>query len=162
MAGVTMSAIAATAGVARQTLYNHFPDVDSVVYEAVSAHQKESVATLALVLGTINSPTGQLEHLVRHSAALAAAGHPAPRLMFSAEVAAMVADHDRQMNQLIATTLQEGVDNGEFRRDLDVQKDAVLVQRMIEAVGEVVNPGSDDVKAMVAGAVRTVLGSVQA
>lgn len=161
-AGITMSAIAANAGVARQTLYNHYPDVESAVFAATRSHQNQSFEMLAAVLETIDSPRGRLEHLVRHTAALAEHGHPAIRGGFSSEIEQLIADHDAAVRDLVADMLRTGQESGEFRSDLDLDRDPLLIQRMIEAAGELVTARRDDSAAIVTATVRSVLAAVAA
>ncbi len=157
--GLTMSEIASRAEVARQTLYNHFPDVESAVFAATSAHQTESFEHLQSILETIATATGRIEQLVRHTAALGASGHPSPRALFSGPVAELAEKHDRAFRTLVSRTLMLGVDTGEFRSDLDPEADALLVQRMIEAVAELHREEATD---GVDRAVRTVLAALHA
>jgi AcrR family transcriptional regulator len=163
-AGVTMKAVAETAGVARQTLYNHFPDVDSIVAETVEAHQIESLEALRSVLATIESPVGRLEHLVRQAAAAAVHHHPAVGIQrgLSAEMQATLHRHDAELLSIIESTLQTGIESGEFRADLDVNRDAQLVKRMLDAVSELAATDSEGLHATVAAATRTLLASVAA
>ncbi len=160
IAGTTMSAIATNAGVARQTLYNHYRDVESVVYAATVAHQQQSFEQLTAVLNTIETPAGRLEHLVRHVAALATHGHPSVRGGFSAEIAELMASHDMAMHGLVAAALDDGQARGVFRDNLEPGRDATLVLRMIEAVGELVAADPEDIGAIVATTVRSVLAAV--
>ena len=157
---VTMSAIAREAGVARQTLYNHYPDVESIVTAAMETHQRESLETLTKLMRTIDSPAGRLEHLARHTAAVAAHGHPTFRYGFSSRHQELVAEHDRGVRALVAAALTDGMADGQFRADLDPQRDALLVQRMIDAAGELVDDDPDDAATAVAATVRTVLAAV--
>lgn len=161
VAGLTMSAIAAEAQVARQTLYNHYPDVETVIYAATNAHQRESIEHLTQVLSTIDSPSSRIEHLVRHAAALAAHGHPSVRDGFSPQLTELLVGHDHEQRQLIAVALRDGISRREFRDDIDVEKDSLLVQRMIEAVGELVAASPDETAAIVVTAVRSVLRTIQ-
>ncbi len=162
MAGLTMSAIATRADVARQTLYNHYPDIESVVYAATISHQQDSYAQLAAVLATIESPAARLEHLVRHTAALSSQGHPWIKGGFSPRLSELIAQHDTAVRELVEDTLRLGRDQGGFRYDLDLDVDPLLIQRMIEACGELVATSPDDMAAIVAGAVRSVLAAVGA
>jgi len=164
ISSLTMKAVAEDAGVARQTLYNHFTDIDSIVAEAIEAHQIESLNALRRVLATIESPVARLEHLVRQAAAAAVHHHPAVGIQhgLSAEVQATILRHDAELFSIIEGTLRAGVAAGEFRGDLDVSRDAQLVKRMLDAVTDLVSAHPDAVHATVAAATRTLLASVAA
>lgn len=161
-AGVTMKAVAETAGIARQTLYNHFPDVDSIVAEAIEAHQIESLESLRSVLATIESPVARLEHLVRQAAAAAVHHHPAVGIQhgLSAEMQATLHRHDAELLSIIESTLQAGVESDEFRADLDVNRDTQLIKRMLDAVADLVSTDPEGLHATVAAVTRTLLASV--
>ncbi len=159
-AGITMSAIAAKAQVARQTLYNHYPDVESAVYAATVAHQRASFEHLTAVLETIDSPAGRIEHLVRHAAVLAEHGHPAIRGGFSSAIEGLIADHDAAVRALVADVLRTGKEKGDFRSDLDLDRDPLLIQRTIEATGELVAARPAESAAIVTATVRTVLAAI--
>lgn len=162
--GVTMKAVAETAGVARQTLYNHFPDVESIVAETIEAHQIESLDALRTVLSTIESPTARLEHLVRHTAATAVHHHPVPAIQhgLSAEVQATLGRHDSELVSIIQDVLQSGIDTGDFRPNLDANRDAHLIKRMLDATAELVATDPSAVQETVTAATRTLHASVAA
>jgi len=161
-AGVTMKAVAETAGIARQTLYNHFPDVDSIVAEAIEAHQVENLQALRGVLATIESPVARLEHLVRQAAASAVHHHPAAGIQhgLSAEMQTTLDRHDAELLSIIEGTLQAGIESDEFRADLDVSRDAHLIRRMLDAVADLVATNHDELHATVTAATRTLLAAV--
>ncbi len=163
-ASVTMKAVAETAGIARQTLYNHFPDVDSIVAEAIEAHQVENLQALRGVLATIESPVARLEHLVRQAAASAVHHHPAAGIQhgLSAEMQTTLDRHDAELLSIIEGTLQAGIESDEFRADLDVSRDAHLIRRMLDGVADLVATNHDDLSATVAAATRTLLAAVAA
>ena len=161
MSGVTMSAVAESAGVARQTLYNHFPGVEEIVTAALETHRVDISDDLRVVLATYDEPAQQLAHLVRHVAASAA--HHAPMQMFrnglSAEVRATLGEHDEAMRSIIAEVLEAGKTSGDFRSDLDPGRDAHLIQAMLQRVPEIA-AAEADTAAAIATVTRTVLAAV--
>jgi AcrR family transcriptional regulator len=161
MTGVTMSAVAEKADVSRQTLYNNYSGVEAILFAAVVAHQQQSFRHLAEILGAIVSPPARLEHLVRHAAGLASHGHSAVRGGFSAETEQLMAEHDRAVRRLIEEALSDGQESGEFRANLAIETDALLVQRMIEAAGELVAADPGSMARIVDAAVTSVLAAVR-
>ena len=133
LAGVTMSGVADTAGVARQTLYNHFPDVDSIVAAAIAQHAAESVELLDAAMRVVEGPLDRLGQLIRHVAATTAhAPHALDvRHWLSPEARASVAEFDTALDGLIARILTDGRDAGVFRADLRCDVDTVLVLSLI-------------------------------
>ncbi len=160
IAGITMSAVASAADVARQTLYNHYGDVESIIYAATASHQEQGFEQLLAILETIDSPSGRLEHLVRHSASLATHGRPSIRGAFSGEVQQLIEKHNAAMLGLVADILRDGIDREGFRPDLDIDNDTLLLLRAIEAVGELVAGEPNATGAIVATTVRTVRAMV--
>jgi AcrR family transcriptional regulator len=162
LGGVTMSAIAKTAGVARQTLYNHFPDIDSIVGTVIEGHQAENINQLSALLATVDSPADRLEHIIRHVAATAAHHHPGLNVHhgLSASMQDLIGQYDHAMHDLIESTLRDGHDRGHFREDLDPARDATLVQRMIDGVGELVAANPENVAEIVTTSARTVKAAV--
>jgi len=163
-AGVTMKSVAETAGVARQTLYNHFSDVDTIAAAAIEAHQLESLGALHSMLATIESPLARLEHLVRHAAAAAVHHQPVATMLpgLSAEMQATLRRHETALVSIIEDALRAGVATGDFSPQLDVDRDAQLVKSMLDATAELTSRDPEAVQTVVAAATRTLLASVSA
>jgi AcrR family transcriptional regulator len=157
-----MSAVAQAAGVARQTLYNHFPDIDSIVGTVLEGHQAENIDRLTALLATVDSPADRLEHLIRHVAATSTHHHFTRYLHhgLSANMQELIGRYDGAIRDLIESTLQEGRQRGTFRADLEPIRDARLVQRMIEGVGELVAAEPDHAADIVTTAAKTVHAAV--
>lgn len=164
LGGITMTAVAHAAGIARATLYNHFHDVEAIVVAAIETHQDESLAALRAMLATIDSPTARLEHLVRHVAAGAIHHHHVPTVRYglSAAVRESLLAHDRAFLSIIEDTLSTGLAAGAFRSDLDTARDAQLIHRMLDGVAELVSADPSAVGDVVATSTRTLFASVAA
>jgi len=164
LGGVTMTAVAESAGVSRQTVYNHFEDVDGIVGATIAAHQADSIRSLEALLATVDTPSGRVEHLVRHAAAMATHGHSAPGLRHGLSPGAqeVLHGHTADIRSLITRVIHDGVERGEFRSDLDPEADAVLIQRLLEGVGDLVAADPGGIARIVAGSTRTVLAVVEA
>ena len=130
LGGVTMTEVAARAGVARQTLYNHYPDVDSIVVAVLDRHAVDSLSQVTALVATASSPHAKLELLVRHTMAAAAHGQPAVDVQagLSPPARATIAEHQRATRQLIGTILEEGVATGDFADFVVPEMHAFLVQ----------------------------------
>ena len=162
MTGVTMKAVAGAAGISRQTLYNHYSDVDAIVAGSLEAHQQANLDELRTMLATIESPSGRLEHLVRHAGAVGAHHHPMGVLgqALSAEARSLLVKYDDDFSAVIAEVLQAGIDAAAFRGSIDVARDARLVVRMLDAIAELAAAEPDRLHEIVAAATRTVMGAV--
>jgi AcrR family transcriptional regulator len=147
LAGVTMSAIASRAGIARQTLYNHFPDVDSIVAAAMAQHHHDDLQALDAMLATIPTATGRLEYLVRH-ASVAAAQHgalPALHQGLSPSAQHATRQYDEQIRGMIRGALARGQQTGELAPTVDPELHAVLVHHLLHGAAELAATHPDDV-----------------
>ena len=146
LAGITMSAIATQAGIARQTLYNHFPDVDSILAAAMAEHHQDDLRTLAGLLATIPTAGGRLEHLARHTTVTAAQHGALPSLQHGLSPAARHAarDYDEQVRGMIRDTLTHGQHTGELTPEIDPDLHAVLVHHLLQGAAELAATHPDD------------------
>lgn len=164
LGGLSMARIAATAGVARQTLYNHYPDVDSIVAAAVERHNHESLRLLESALRVVDDPSGKLEHLVRHTVALGAHGHHAAGIEqgLSAGARATLVEYHHALDRHIHDVLDEGRRQGTFRPDLDPDLDAILIRHLLNGLAELSATTPEHAPAIAATGTRTVLAAVSA
>ena len=162
MAGVTMSSIAERAGVARQTLYNHFADVEGIVLWAVDQYEAAGMEQLRQVIAATEGPAAQLEQLVRFSVALAGHGSHGVALEtgMSPDAQQRLLDHKMTTRFLIAGVLEAGVKDQSFREDLDVPIAAALIQSMLGSASTIVDRPEELARAATE-LVRAVLGSVR-
>jgi AcrR family transcriptional regulator len=126
---LSMSAIAESAGVSRQTLYRYYGDVDAVlvgIAELVAAGD----AGLESALGGLDEPVARLEWML--DSVVGAEGHgdqisqevrgalpPAARELLTA--------HEARVRGLLARVLADGIDAGVFSADLLPAEDAALL-----------------------------------
>ena len=162
LAGVTMSAIARQAGVARQTLYNHYPDVESIVTAVIEQHETRGLAQARQLLEGHEGAAAKLEQLIRHSVTMGAHGHALAALESSLSPAAQeeLSTHRGRTEEIVAEILSEGVAEGVFRPDLDPEIEAAFIR-------ELLTPGADrqettDIARLAGATVRFVLRAVSA
>lgn len=139
LAGVTMVAVAETAGVARATLYNHYPDVPSILADAATVHQRHALDGLDQALAVVSTPPRAVEQLVRHVASISGPGHTlATHDDFPPELRQRLATFDAELEQRIARILTDGIATGDFRPDLDVTVAATLLRQALVGVSDVI------------------------
>jgi AcrR family transcriptional regulator len=162
ISGVTMSAIARQAGVARQTLYNHFPDVESIVVAAYELHHEENIAGLNQVLAAANGAIAKLAQLTRYQVAAVAHSHEGAfhESSFSPPAQQHIRALHSQIVDLIEGILVDGVETGVFRSDLDVGAAARFTLYLFGGAGELVTAGRS-VAAVADSAEAMVLRGVQ-
>jgi len=162
LGGVTMSGIADTAGVARQTLYNHYPDIDSIVAEAISRHNRESIDLLEASQRVVDLPEDKLEQLVRHVVSIGAHAHHARgfHLGLSADARATLGAYDETLDRRIREILAEGQRTGVFRSDLTPDIDAILIRHALNGLLDLATGAPDQAAQLATTGTRTLLAAV--
>ncbi len=164
MSQVSMAKIAQTAGVARQTLYNHYADIPAIITDVVHHHNTQAIAQLDQAMSVVDGPADAIRQLIRHVvAANAHAGH-APDVMGALPASAREAlsSFDDAVERHLAAALEAGVASGEFRSDINVALDSVIIRHGIAGVVDVVAANPEAGPRVVADAVRTLLAGVTA
>lgn len=139
IAGVTMSAIAQSAGIGRATLYKYFPDVESIL---LAWHERQVQAHLSELLKIREQTVGAREQLgaVLHAYAfMSHAGH------VDAEVARL--HHSRHAGQaqqhlldFLAELIHEGSAAGVFRADVAADELAAFCFHALGAAAGLTSP----------------------
>lgn len=163
LGAVTMSQVAEHAGVARQTLYNHYGDIDSIVAEAIERHNRESIDLLTTGLHMAPTPIEKLEHMARHFAMVGAhAGHSLELGSgTSPEVRRGVDRYRRSIEQIIRTVLEDGTDRGDFRSDITPDTDAILIRSVLDGVQELAASTPDRAPDIAASGTRLLLAALR-
>ncbi len=163
LGAVSMMKIAETAGVARQTLYNHYPDVDSIVVEAIGRHNRESIQLLEASLRVVDKPEDKLEQLVRHMVSIGAHAHHASGIEhgLSASARETLGEYDAELDRRIRDILERGRGTGVFRQDLNLEIDAVLIRHILNGLTNQAARSPDKAAQLAATGARTVLAAVR-
>jgi AcrR family transcriptional regulator len=119
--GVTMSSIAAEAGIGRATLYKYFPDVEAILSEW---HQ-DQVAEHLTHLRDVSSHTGRArDRLAKvigafaHMTRAASQHGGTSELVASLHVADQLSKPEKELRELLTKLIVEGVEAGELRDDV--------------------------------------------
>ncbi len=159
---VTMIEVARTAGLARQTLYNHYPDIDSIVADALTQHNHDSVAQLRAAIAVVDSPVAKIEQLVRHIAQIST--HHGHAIGVDHSLAphhrGALGEFDDALDEVIAEIIGDGRADGSFRGDLDRSIDVALVRHLLTGVSALVAAAPGDAARITTAATRTVLAAV--
>lgn len=158
LGAVTMMKVAETAGVSRQTLYNHYPDVDRIVAEAIGRHNRESIQMLETSLSVVGHPEGKLEQLVRHVVSLGAHAHHAPGIEhgLSADARATLSEYNDALNRCVREVLEQGQQDGVFRQDLTPDIDVALIRHMLNGLAEQSAEAPEQAAAIATTGARTI------
>lgn len=163
LAGITMSAIATQAGIARQTLYNHFSDVDSIIAAAMAAHHHDDLRILTGMLATIPTTIGRLEHLVRHATVTAAQHGTLPALhpLLSPSAQQAARDHDEEIRSMIRDSLSHGRQTGQIAPEVDPDLHAVLLHHLLHGAAELAATRPDDITRIADTTIGLMRGATQ-
>jgi AcrR family transcriptional regulator len=161
LAGVTMSAVAREARVARQTLYNYFSDVESIVTSVIEQHERLGFDQVQRLLDGHDGAAAKLEQLIRHSVTMGADGHALAALEGSLSPRAQeeLRSHRGKTVGIVVEILKEGVAEGVFRQDLDPELDAAFIG---EVLAEGAMEETSEVARLAGATVRFVLAAVGA
>lgn len=164
LGGVTMVGVAEAAGISRQTLYNHYSDVDGIVVAAIRRHNEISIQLLESSLRVVDDPSAKLEQLVRHAVSIGAHAHGARGMEHALSTAARATldDYHEALDGSIRSILSDGRDAGVFRSDIDVDIDATIVRHMLDGLAEHAARTPDHAAGLATTGTRTLLAAVLA
>jgi len=145
LGAVTMTAIAERADVARQTLYNHFDDVEQIVMAGIEEYNAIGFAHLTKLLEATASTEAKLDLLVRHTVAATSHGHAVAdlRSALSAEARAHLDQHMTSFRGLIESIIAEAVADGTLDESVDAGVYAVLIEGLLFAAGDLATHAND-------------------
>ena len=138
LGAVTMTAIAERADVARQTLYNHFNDVEQIVMAGIEEYDAIGFAHLTELLEATATTEAKLDLLVRHTVAATSHGHAVAdlRSALSADARAHLDQHMTSFRGLIESIIAEGAADGTLDESVDPGVYAVLIEGLLLAAGD--------------------------
>jgi AcrR family transcriptional regulator len=157
-----MSQVADAAGVARQTLYNHYGDIDSIVAAMIEQHNRGSIELLEASLRVAESPVDKLGQMVRHFASIGANSHHSLDLSsaLAAELRTSLSGYRNVVEEHIAAIIEEGKRDGDFRMDLSVAIDSVLVRALLDGVHDLASRSPEQAAQIATGGTRTILAAL--
>jgi AcrR family transcriptional regulator len=118
LAAVTMSQIAAAAGIGRATLYKYFPDVEAIL---VAWHERQialHLRQLAAARDAAGTPAGQLEAVLTAFALIQHEHHGTDLPVALLHRGEHVTRARQQLRDLVADLLATGAQTGEIRTDM--------------------------------------------
>jgi AcrR family transcriptional regulator len=137
LASVTMSQIAAAAGIGRATLYKYFPDVEAIL---VAWHDRQITRHLQLLAEARDSAAaatsaGRLEAVLEAFAWIQHQHHDTELPVALLHGGEHVARARQQLRDLISTLLAEGAEVGTVRSDIDPGELASYCLHALTAAG---------------------------
>jgi AcrR family transcriptional regulator len=145
LGSVTMTEIADRAGVARQTLYNHFSDVEQIVVAGIEQYTHTDFAHLVDLLAATETAAAKVELLTRSTVVEGSHGHSVEdvRSALSQEARAHLDRHQSDFRSLVASIIGQGVADGSFDSTLDPERHAVLVQGLLLSASDLAAEGGE-------------------
>jgi len=164
VASLSMSALAEAAGLSRQTLYNHFPDIDAVL-AAMAAMGNDGIADLRERLEAEEDPRDGLRVFVSVVLEAAAAGHPSQLALTMAvppSARDAIREHERSAEALVIELLERGRASGAFHADVDPTVDGRFIYRAAFAAHDLALEPDVDVDRLSERITRDLLRMVEA
>ena len=118
LASVTMSQIAATAGIGRATLYKYFPDVEAILVAWHDRHIARHLRQLAAARDAAATPVGRLEAVLTAFALIQYQHHDTELPVALLHRGEHVARARQQLQDLVADLLAAGAEAGAVRSDI--------------------------------------------
>ena len=163
LGALTMSRVADAAGVARQTLYNHYDDIDSIVATAIDRHNRESIDLLETALQMAESPTGKIEQMVRHFVMVGS--HARHTFDFGAglseDARGILETYNDAVEQHVRGILEDGRRSGDFRPNITPEIDTVLIRALLEGLSELAADTPEQASRIVTTGTRTILAALR-
>jgi AcrR family transcriptional regulator len=127
---ITLADIAASAGVGRTAVYNHFPDKEALLLGFITHETEQYAQTLERALADVADPVEQLRTYIRQQAQLARVFHLAPgpdlRSVLSRPTLARLREHAEIVESILKRILRAGIAAGEFPEQ-DIEPTVQLV-----------------------------------
>ncbi|MGQ4537607.1 TetR/AcrR family transcriptional regulator [Dermabacteraceae bacterium P7074] len=128
---ITFAQIAAKAGVGRTALYNHFADKETLVLEYAMHETSGYIEQLRAGMAHATDPVDAMRLYIVTHLDLRRSFHFAPgpelRSVLSREAAMKMRDHVMLIEAVLRTVLEDGVADGSFTPDLDVDATMPLI-----------------------------------
>lgn len=146
---INMSKVAQAAGVTRQTIYNYFPDIESIISSALEAHSRAIEEHLLAVIEAADGPRAKLRAFAEFQISVASSDHN--NIALEAALSADMRQHLSAYTASIKQALKAAVcipvlgdePNGKINPDIASE----LLWEMVEAAAAVAqkHPNEKDV-----------------
>ena len=135
LASVTMSQIAAAAGIGRATLYKYFPDVEAILIAWHDRHITGHLQLLAEARDSAATPAARLEAVLEAFAWIQHQHHDTELPVALLHRGEHVARARQQLRDLISDLLADGAEAGTVRSDIDPGELASYCLHALTAAG---------------------------
>jgi AcrR family transcriptional regulator len=143
---ITLADVAKAAGMSRTTMYNYFPDKDSLVVAFTDHEASRYLVDLESTLAVIENPVDRLRTFIAEQLHYFATHHLPPgralKVALSGNAYERVLEHVGVLEQLLRDILRDGADDGYMVVD-DVEATVAMVTACINRGGPSDYAGSD-------------------
>lgn len=151
---VSMSQLAKVARVSRQTLYNYFPDVESVLVAWMEQEADMLYQDIREKTASLEDPLEQLfVYVVTSLQSCAARQHPtgveaamSMQATVGAELRMRIAEHTSSLEEHLRQILERGVLAGKFRQDLDIDAQTKIIFRLTASLHTIMTDPKYDIE----------------
>ena len=148
LASVTMSQIAASAGIGRATLYKYFPDVEAILIAWHDRHISRHLRQLAQARDSAATPADRLEAVLEAFAWIQHQHHDTDLPVALLHRGEHIARARQQLQALISDLLADGAEAGAVRSDIDPGELASYCLHALTAAGNL--PSTEAVRRLLA------------
>lgn len=164
MADVSMTAIADKAGVARQTVYNNFADVESAMLGYVLEELDRTAVLMRQALSALHDPDIRIRTFVTELIRRFAQQDFEVSIQAAMSPTAMAAIDDATgaLRAMLAEIIGEGIETGQFSARMPAERMARLAFQMTVGCGHLAISGADvdelaeDAATMIAASVSSI------
>lgn len=142
---LSISKIADTAGITRQTVYNYFPDVESIIAHALGAHSDAATAQLSTLIQAKTGDFAKLQTIAEFLIEIASPKHESISLEagLSAASRAQQSSFSDAIKEMIEQVVIDGINGHEFDAVPDIPTTSALIWGMIEGAANAATQHSD-------------------
>lgn len=132
---ITIAGIAQEAGITRQTIYNYFDDVESIIANALSEHSQAYARMLLEAMDGVNDPFEKMRALAEMQISMARAEHENIDLdaALSAKHRAAMTAHMNPVKSALKAAIVAGAKNGVISSTVPAEAGSTLVWELTEA-----------------------------
>lgn len=118
---LNFSNIAKTAGLTRQTVYNYFPDVETIIAQALDAHAQAMEKHLLKIIKTANGAREKLQVFAQFQISISSPEHNNISLeaALSPKVRERLAKHENSIKTTLKNAIKLGIKNKELPKNLE-------------------------------------------
>ncbi|VAW20195.1 hypothetical protein MNBD_ALPHA11-2208 [hydrothermal vent metagenome] len=160
---LSMSEVADAAGITRQTLYNYFPDIETIIAQALRAHGEAVEHHVLEIIGGENTPYEKLRAFAHFQISNASLEHENISLEagLSAKTRNQLYKHNNNVKAALRQIIIYGKKNNIFLKDVNPVVASELILGMVESAANVAAKHPKQKPYLIDAAVRAILAAIK-